>query len=214
MFGFGTQKSVVLSQTTCVPLNAVMLVLKLHQQLCSAPLFKGEVLLKDVSIKMTPCSDTVDLEGGQAFKCALKGHYEAPGIGSRSSYGFCAVIFMRLHQDGGVAPHIDYQAKHTLTLEYTELEIVFGAPDRLVFAERRSGKAIGPCYRSEDAKQLGELGLPDRLENYLYALRIRTLGHLKAWKRSQIVVDMDDVSLRAALDGSLEKLKIALRAED
>ncbi len=214
MFRFKKQKPVVLSQTNVVPLNATMAVIKAYYALCVAPIFnRSEPSLKDVRISIDPSSYETATKGGEVHRCVLKGHYEADGIGCKVNFPFLAEMLVCLYGDGN-APHIAWQGYHRLTLESTTLTAIFSDTEHFEFAtETDERKVVGPWHSSDDLKTLNQLGLPVRLENHLYSLRIRTLGQLKQWKRSQIVADMDDVSLRAALDIAVEKLGITLKPE-
>jgi hypothetical protein len=213
MFKFRKQKPFVLSQTNCVPLNAVMRVLKL-KQLYSAPIVnRAEVILKDVTISIEAFSSVVDAEGGKVHMCVLTGRYESDGIMStRVVSSFSAEIFVRLYEDGKTAPRIAYEGWHSLTCENSRYHVMFEAPDRFKFAYEKGNGELGSWVYSIDALRLDELPC-EPVHARLYTARIRTLGHLKGWKRSQLLQATGDTAVVAGAEEILAKFGYQFKPE-
>jgi|GEM_PF-6643677 len=211
MFGRSKKKDTVLSQSDCVPLNAAMLALKVLQR-SSAPLFnRGEVVLKDVAIKTYPFAQVVDAEGGKVHDCTLNGHYEADGIGGRVSHHFAASFFVRLYENGKV-PCLAHEGTHELTLNCAKYRVRTESPTRLKLgAIDRQGVVINWCH-SDDIKRLEELPCPE-VHATLYSARIRTLGHLKAWNRSQLLEATGDTSAVAGAEKILAHFGATFKPE-
>ncbi len=198
MFGFGKEEK-SLDKSRMLAANATLEAI--------------EVLLEergarwlDVAVSLRPLTGQDDLRVTY-YKATVRGHFvKNEGAGSYSAVAEITVLVYRDGRDPKIhdSHHLlIFAGSHRVKWTPKKVEVEFDNP-------------FGDSWwrSSDDLKRLDELDLPVRLENYLYALRIRTLGHLKQWKRGQIVADMDDVSLRAALDIAVENLGVKLKAED
>lgn len=190
MFKFSRARKFVLSQTNAVPLNAVDRILSIYYKLWSRHFKRGEVVRKDVTITMEPFASVVDAEGGKVHLALLDGHYEIDGV----THHFSASICVRLYENGNKSPSIAYEACSDVTINGAKFVVVFEAPDRFRFASMVGHEIRGSWRHSDEALPLSVLPC-EPIHHILYGFRIRTLGHLKAWKRSQLLKESNDISV-------------------
>ena len=196
---FGYHKPAVLSKKHMAPANLALAAVEL--------LVERRVSWVDVSVKLIQRDHNVAQDCSSGYCANVRGYFTQEGIENPTCAE--AEIYIRLYRDGR-SPHVE-QGGHKVAVDGRGEYRVRWTPAKIEILE--SWKPVGGTWiSSDDRKLLDELPC-EPIHSDLYAVRIRTLGHLKAWTRSQLLEATQDSAVVRGAEKILAAYGCTFRSE-
>lgn len=192
MFGSKKESQTALSHRKVFALNAVLAALELIEGKRITP--------RDYAVFQSPLVDASDRS--RIYFTRVAGHYTKGD--DKLSSSFTAEASVRFYTNREPQMNLD-SVGVVMIDDHFRYRVEWLADGRFRVQKWNHEGLVGGWWYSDELKRLDELGFSPRLENFLYAQRIRTLGHVLKWTSAQL----REAGLEEEL---LEKLKKSLDA--